>query len=224
MTEPDALRELLRSLPVLEGRPPQFDVSRAPASPEPLFADWLYSAILAGVPEPHAMTLSTVDESHRPNARVLLLKNIDHSGWWFATDTESVKASELASSPSAALTFYWPLVARQIRVRGTVLPADPDVSAQDFAARVPRARAVVLANAQLASTGHPYTRGDLAGAADRLEAQGNQVGAAESVAWVAFVLAPDEVEFWQADPGRLHARLCYSRDFDGSWTSRVLAH
>ncbi len=77
----DELHQVLRELPVLAATPPYFAVEDAPDDPADLFRAWLFRAISAGVTEPHAMTLSTCDADGRPDARVLILKDLDERGW-----------------------------------------------------------------------------------------------------------------------------------------------
>jgi hypothetical protein len=91
------------------------------------------------------MTLSTSDLTGTPDARILILKDLDEHGWWFATNSESAKGAQLTAQPVAALTFYWPLVGRQVRVRGPVLVGSTELSAADFRSRGSGARAVALA-------------------------------------------------------------------------------
>lgn len=95
-------------LPVLTGQSPALDVDAVPAEPVSLFVTWLQQAVDAGVPEPHAMTLSTVDAQGMPRARVLIVKAVDERGWHFAVNSVSQKGRDLAAHPAAALTFYWP--------------------------------------------------------------------------------------------------------------------
>ncbi len=106
------------------------------------------AAIGAGALEPHVMTLSTADADGRPDARMLILKDVSSAGFWFATSADSAKGRQLRVNPAAALTFYWPLLGRQVRVRGRVEAASADQSAQDFLARGVGARAVALASAE----------------------------------------------------------------------------
>jgi pyridoxamine 5'-phosphate oxidase len=120
-----SVREWLRGLEVFAGPLADFDPAGAPAEPVELFLGWLTEAVEAGVPDAHAMTLSTVGEDGGPDARVLILKNVDADGWQFAVHAGSPKGRQLADLPRAALTFYWPLQGRQVRVRGTVEPASP---------------------------------------------------------------------------------------------------
>jgi len=134
-TTGDALRARLRALPVFDVDLPPFDPAGAPERPEELFAMWLLEAIDAGVHEPHAMDLGTVDADGRPSGRTLILKGIADGGWEFATDRTSRKGHELADRPWAAMTFHWREQGRQVRVRGRVLDAGAEAAARDHRAR-----------------------------------------------------------------------------------------
>lgn len=208
----------LRRLPSLAGPLPEFDPDTAPADPDLLFERWLADAIDAGVTEPHAMTLSTVDSMGRPSARVLILKSLDAGRWSFASGSGSRKGKELANTPWAALTFYWPLFGRQVRVRGAVETADATDSAADFLARSPGSRGVGLLGNQstpLASLTERDRQLD--------EATARAAAAPNLVApeWTVYQVLADEVEFWQGDEQRRHVRLRYTRD-DGPWSRDLL--
>jgi pyridoxamine 5'-phosphate oxidase len=129
------MRSHLRALPSLAGTAPTFDREALPGDPVALFAEWLEHAERAGVAEPHAMTLSTVDEYGVPDARVLLLKDVDQSGWAFASTKTSTKGRQLASNAQAALTFWWQPLARSVRLRGPVVEASRQESLADLHAR-----------------------------------------------------------------------------------------
>ena len=94
--------------------------SRAPARPLPLLRRWLARASRAGVLEPNAMTLATVDARGRPRARMVLLKLADERGFTFYTNQRSAKARELAARPHAALVLWWRELHRQVRIEGRV--------------------------------------------------------------------------------------------------------
>ncbi|CPZ60117.1 Pyridoxamine 5'-phosphate oxidase [Mycobacteroides abscessus] len=142
--EADGGRSFLRALPVLAGSAPPFDIGSAPAEPLPLFIEWIEQAAQAGVPEPQAMTISTVDALGAPRARVLILKAIDQDGWHFAASSASQKGRDLSAHPAAALTFHWPAVVRQVRVVGTVVDDGAQASAADFLGRPIGSRAMAL--------------------------------------------------------------------------------
>ena len=212
------LRATLRALPVLAGSAPEFVPDQAPDDPISLFAEWLETAVRQGVPEPHAMTLSTVDDTGQPDARVLILKDVDADGWHFAVTAASAKGAQLAANPVAALTFYWPAQVRQIRIRGVVTADSRDRAAADFLARSTGARALALLGRQ----SQPLTRpadvdGALPAARARLDADPTLV----PDEWTSYAVAPDRVEFWQGDPERRHRRLLYVRAA-GTWESSLL--
>ncbi|CAM5283079.1 Pyridoxine/pyridoxamine 5'-phosphate oxidase [Streptomyces tendae] len=117
------LHELLRSLrvwdPAVTELPP-LDPADAPGDPLELFTSWFAEAVAAGEREPHTVTLATADAEGLPDARVVMLHGADADGWAFATHADSRKGRHLAARPYAALTFYWPVLGRQVRLRGPV--------------------------------------------------------------------------------------------------------
>jgi pyridoxamine 5'-phosphate oxidase len=221
-TEPagtTGLRDTLRGLRVLAGTAPPFEVKRAPADPVDLFTEWLCHAIDSGVPEPHAMTLSTVDEVGRPWARVLLCKDVTaDGGWHFAVSAVSRKGRQLAANPVAALTFYWPQLGRQIRVSGAVEQDSDDVAAADFLARPSGSRAMALTRRQ----SEPYSEpADLDAA---LAAAKAELAAAPDTVpdeWTSYAVVAATVEFWQSDAARRHVRVQYARQGE-SWAHTLL--
>ncbi|MFI8260760.1 pyridoxal 5'-phosphate synthase [Streptomyces sp. NPDC085665] len=205
-------RQWLRGLEVLAGPLPDFHPEPAPADPVRLFLSWLVEAVAEGVRDPHAMTLSTVDESGDPDARVLLLKGVDASGWQFAGHAFSPKGSQLSCHPRAALTFYWPEHGRQARIRGSVTPGTAEENAADFLDRSPTARAQTLLGRQ---SRHLTDTADRDRALEKALALIEQEPSLVDSAWTLYTLAPAEVEFWQAAKSRIHTRLRYERTRDG---------
>ncbi|MFJ3878917.1 pyridoxal 5'-phosphate synthase [Streptomyces sp. NPDC090077] len=207
------VRAWLRGLAVFEGPLPEFLPEHAPADPVRLFLSWLSDAVADGLRDPHAMVLSTVDETGDPDARVLILKGVDASGWQFAGHAFSPKGHQLAVHPRAALTFYWPEHGRQVRLRGPVAPGSARENGTDFLARPASARAEALLARQ-----SQY----LADTAERDQALEKSLALVEreptlvDSAWTRYTLAPVEVEFWQAVESRVHTRLRYER-VDGGW-------
>lgn len=212
------LRELLRDIEVFSGELPVFDLTDLPADPHDLFTDWLLAALRDGVREPHAMTLSTVGADGAPTARVLILKDVSREGWRFASGAGSRKGRDLAAHPAAALTFYWPQSARQVRVTGDVAPATAGESARDFLARSPGARAEALLGRQSEPLGDLAERdAAVAAAAERVAADPGLV----APEWTLYTLRARAVEFWQGDRERRHTRVNYVRT-DGGWERGLL--
>jgi len=212
------LRRLLRELEVFAGDLPAFDPAATPDTPVELFTEWLPAAVEAGVREPHAMTLSTAGADGNPSARTLILKGVGPEGWQFASDGGSVKGHDLAERPFAALTFYWSPLARQVRVRGPVVPASPADSAADFLARGIAARAESLLGRQSQPLAEPAER-DIAveESLARLESEPDLV----PPGWTLNAVQPESVEFWQGDKERRHTRLVYLRE-GGGWRKQLL--
>jgi pyridoxamine 5'-phosphate oxidase len=209
---------MLRSLPTLAAQPLEFDLGTAPNDPVQLFLEWLGTAVEHQVPEPHAMTVSTGDE-RGPDARVLILKDLDDRGWWFATSSSSPKGRQLARSAHAALTFHWPLVGRQVRVRGPVIRGSAAESAADFADRSAGARAVALAS----RVSEPLqSEVELDEAVRRAKADLDRDPALPFPSWQLYAVVADRVEFWQSDSRRRHRRLQYARADGESWTHHAL--
>jgi pyridoxamine 5'-phosphate oxidase len=212
------LRTRLRAVPTLTGTPPTWDPARTPDAPHPLFVEWLLSAVDQHVPEPCAATLSTVRADGRPNARVLILKDVTDEGWQFAS-AGNRKRGELADSPYGALTFYWIPLGRQVRVLGKVEPADPEDSAQDFLARPIPARAETLVGRQSDVLDDPA---DIAAAVKEQTERLNTEPGLVAPDWTLYTLRAEEVEFWQADPDRRHLRLRYRLDEPDQWIKERL--
>jgi len=212
------MRDLLRELPVFDRPLPDFDVADAPPEPLALVASWLTEAVAAGVVEPHAMTLSTVDADGRPDARVLILKDLDADGLHYATTSTSAKGRQLAANPQVALSFYWREQGRQIRVRGVARQADPETSRRDFLARSEGSRIASLTGRQSAVLADQTALDhELELVRARLTDEPGLVAENHTV----YVVRPEEAEFWQGDAQRRHTRLRYRRTGD-TWACELL--
>ncbi|MFI5999026.1 pyridoxal 5'-phosphate synthase [Streptomyces sp. NPDC051366] len=220
MDDIEAFHATLHSLRVWDGPLPGFDPEAAPAEPLALFREWFLHAAEAGQAEPHTMSLATVDTDGRPDVRILMLHDADGHGWHFASHTTSAKGRQLAAHPDAALGFYWPAVARQIRIRGRVTACGPEESRADLAVRSRGALAAALTGRQSEVLGSVQ---ELAQASAVAWERAGTEPDAPAPTWTRYVLDADEVEFFQGDAARRHVRLRYRRNGDGGgWIRELL--
>ena len=159
------------------------------------------------------MTLATTGPDGRPSARMVLLKGIDERGFLFFTNYESRKGRELAANPHAALVFYWREINRQVRVTGRVSRLPASESDAYFATRYHGSRLAALASRQ--SSVIP-SRSALEARYAELKAGYPNDGPPRPINWGGYCVHPDEIEFWQQGPNRLHDRLRY-RKSRGTW-------
>ncbi|MBU8550312.1 MULTISPECIES: pyridoxine/pyridoxamine 5'-phosphate oxidase [Streptomyces] len=211
-SEPTDLHALLRSLrvwdPAVTELPP-FDPAEAPGDPLALFTRWFAEAVAAGQREPHTVTLATADAEGLPDARVVMLHGADEDGWSFATHAGSRKGRQLAARPYAALVFHWPVLGRQVRVRGPVAVAPAEEARADLHARSTGALAAALTGRQSEELGSPE---ELARAGEAAWERAEREPRTPIPSWTLYRLRPDEVEFFQGDARRRHVRLVYRRD------------
>lgn len=184
------------------------------------FQTWFADAIEAKLPMPDAMTLATATPDGRPSARMVLLKQVDHDGFVFFTNYRSAKARELDANPYAALVFYWVQLDRQVRVEGSVTRTSAQESRDYFQTRPRESQIGAWASAQSEVI---TSRDVLEQRARELETLycDREIDCPEH--WGGYRLKPDRIEFWKSRIGRLHDRISYELQPDGSWTINRLA-
>ena len=190
-----------------------------PIDPINWFKEWLNEAMKSTEPEPTAMVLSTVSSEWRPSSRVVLLKSVDENGFVFFSNYLSRKGIQLDGNHFAALTFFWPLTERQVRIEGVISKTDASESDIYFNSRPLESRINALISPQsmpIASRSH-------------LEMEREKLLMLEDIDdiprpehWGGYQLKPDRIEFWQGRPGRLHDRIQYLLE-SGIWEITRLA-
>jgi pyridoxamine 5'-phosphate oxidase len=191
-------------------------------NPDPIkqFEKWFDEALQAGISEPNAMHLATVNEQGKPSSRIVLLKGIAENEFLFYTNYQSKKGKELEANPACALTFFWADIERQVRIEGVAQRVDGSISDAYFQSR-PR-------GSQIGAWSSPQSsvikdRSILEQRAAQLEKKfENEKQIPRPHQWGGYRVQPLLLEFWQGRGSRLHDRLQYVR-IDNAWRIDRLA-
>ena len=197
------------------------ELSESASQADPLrqFANWLEEAIQSEVPEPNAMTVATVGSDLRPSTRIVLIKDFDERGIVWYTNYQSRKGQELAGNPFAALQFHWVELERVVRIEGSVEKVSDEESDAYFHSRPLDSRIGAWASPQSQVIAG---RSVLVANAARYGAQ-FLLQPPRPPHWGGYRLRPERWEFWQGRKSRLHDRLRYLKQEDGTWLRERLA-
>ena len=180
---------------------------------------WLEEAEKTELNDANAMALASVDQAGMPNVRMVLLKEIDETGFIFYTNYNSVKATEIFDSGKVALVIHWKSLRRQIRVRGEVERTSEEQADKYFKTRSLNSRYGAIASEQskpLSSRDELTQRV----AAVMKSTSGNPE---RPKYWGGFKIKPIEIELWADGEDRLHNRFRYTGgSTNQKWNSQRL--
>ena len=172
------------------------------------FERWFSEAIAAQLPEPNAMTIATASSKGVPSARTVLMKGLDDRGFIFYTNYESKKGRELIENNHASLLFFWPELARQVRVDGIAQKLSKNESQDYFNNRPHGSKLGAMSSNQSSVIENRAVIEDKYAELESIH-EGQEFIEVPDF-WGGFLIAPYRIEFWQGRSNRLHDRLQYS--------------
>lgn len=195
------------------------DESDVSSDPIEQFETWMKEALKAKVPEPNAMTLSTVGAGYKPHSRVVLLKGIENDAFVFYTNHQSDKGAEIAQNPNVALCFLWLELERQVRIEGTAEKLTQEESEDYFKKRPYKSQIGALASNQSSVVPN---RAFLEEKFKELEEKYPKGNVPKPESWGGYRVKPKVIEFWQGRKSRLHDRIKFEKVRD-KWDIKRLS-
>jgi len=189
--------------------------------PIKLFEKWFDEAKKKEINDPNALALGTASKTGIPSVRMVLLKGFDNNGFVFYTNLNSQKGNELKDNPNATMCFHWKSLLRQIRIVGTLKLVDDKTADNYYNTRTYESRIGAWASKQSSVL---KNREELL---DSLEIFKKKYNDKDNVPrpdhWSGWNLKPDSIEFWLDGDNRIHERLKFLLNSDGSWKKVLLS-
>ncbi|MBI5857985.1 MAG: pyridoxamine 5'-phosphate oxidase [Sphingobacteriales bacterium] len=198
----------------------KFTEKKALPDPFAQFTKWWKQALKSGITEVNAMTLATASVDGIPSARIVLLKDYNEKGFVFFTNYSSFKGQQLAENPKACLVFFWKELERQVRITGIIEKVSNEENDEYFYSRPVESQFGALTSPQSQVI---ESREWLDEKYKSIMAENNGQQIKRPGYWGGYLLKPVLFEFWQGRPSRLHDRLQYSLNENGTWKMERLA-
>ena len=184
-----------------------------------VFRQWMSEAEKNEINDPNAVALATVNESHQPDVRMVLLKEFNNNGFIFFTNLNSKKGTDLQKIPKASMCFHWKSLLRQVRISGDITLISDNDADEYFNSRPYLSRIGAWSSNQ----SKPMETRDAF--LNKIEEYKNKFVDENNVPrpkhWSGFLLSPKRIEFWMDVEGRLHQRLEYLKD-NNAWRKQIL--
>ena len=190
-------------------------------NPMALFQRWFHEVESSeSADEPNAMSLSTVGADGYPKTRVVLLKRFTFEGFVFYSNYESEKGKAIEAHPEVCLSFFWPVMERQVIIKGKAKKLAENLSDGYFESRPRGSQLGAWASDQSQSV---PSREHLEKALNRVEEKYEGQFIPRPPHWGGYLVSPVSIEFWQGRPNRMHDRIRFELQADYSWKVDRLA-
>jgi pyridoxamine 5'-phosphate oxidase len=189
--------------------------------PFELFDKWYEAAKKKEINDPNALALATSSKNNVPSVRMVLLKDFSKNGFVFYTNLNSQKGNEIKENPSVSMCFHWKSLLRQVRINGKVTPVQNTVADIYYNSRAYESRIGAWASNQSSVLND---RQDLINSIDKFKEKFNEKdNVPRPDHWSGWNLNPDSIEFWLDGDNRIHERLKFLLNSDGSWKKVLLS-
>jgi pyridoxamine 5'-phosphate oxidase len=189
--------------------------------PFELFDKWYEAAKKKEINDPNALALATSSKNNVPSVRMVLLKDFSKNGFVFYTNLNSQKGNEIKENPSVSMCFHWKSLLRQVRINGKVTPVQNTIADKYYNSRAYESRIGAWASNQSSVLND---RQELTNSIDKFKEKFNEKdNVPRPDHWSGWNLKPDSIEFWLDGDNRIHERLKFLLNSDGSWKKVLLS-
>ena len=189
--------------------------------PIQLFKIWMDEAKQTEPNDPNAVAIATSNKNNFPSVRMVLLKDFNKDGFVFYTNLNSQKGNDLKENPKASMCFHWKSLLRQIRISGSVSLVTDDVADKYYNSRGYESRIGAWASKQ---SNKLTSRDELINSIEKYKKKYiDQKNVPRPSYWSGWNLSPLSIEFWLDGDSRIHERLKYTKESNGSWVRYLLS-